>query len=112
MNAADILFVLTTCPDRANATMLAARLVETRLAACVSILSPCQSIYRWEGTVERSEEAPLLIKTTAARYPEVEAAIRDLHPYELPEIVALPVAAGFAPYLDWIGESTRRSESC
>jgi len=112
MNPADILLVMTTCPDRASADTLAARLVETRLAACINILSPCQSVYHWKGAVERGEEIPLLIKTTAARYPEVEAAIRDLHPYELPEILALPVAAGFAPYLDWIGASVRLPETC
>jgi periplasmic divalent cation tolerance protein len=67
-----------------------------------------RSIYRWQGVVEEANEVPLLIKTTAARYAEVEVAIRALHPYEVPEIVAWPVTAGFASYLDWVAEETRR----
>ena len=85
----EILLVLTTLPDQTTAETLASALVESRLAACVNILQPCRSIYRWQGTVETADEVPLLIKTTEARYPALEAAIRARHPYEIPEIIAL-----------------------
>lgn len=99
MNA---LLVVTTLPDEESAAALAEHLVGQRVAACVNILSPCRSVYRWQGAVERAAEVPLLIKTTLERYAELEAAIRARHPYELPEIVAVPVCSGFTPYLDWI----------
>lgn len=104
MNA---LIVLTCLPDRASAEMLAADLVENRLAACVNILQPCRSIYRWKGAVESAEEVPLLIKTTETRYPALEAAIRERHPYEVPEIVAVPVENGLQDYLAWLAAETR-----
>ena len=86
------LIVLTNLPDRDTATALAAHLIEQRLAACANILAPCRSIYRWQGAIEDGEEVPLLLKTTAERYTALEAAIRARHPYELPEIVAVPIA--------------------
>ena len=98
--------VLTNCPSEDVAERIATALVENRLAACVNRLAPVRSTYRWQGKIERETEVPLLIKTTAARYPEVEAAIRALHPYTVPEIIALPVHAGNAPYLRWLDEST------
>ena len=101
------LLVLSNLPDRASAERVAAVLVERRLAACVNILAPCRSVYRWEGAVESAEEHPLLIKTTAERYPAVEEAIRGLHPYELPEIVAVPLSAGLPGYLKWVADETR-----
>lgn len=101
------LVVLTNLPDRAVAERLAASLVEQRVAACVNILAPCRSVYRWQGSVQHDEEHPLLIKTTRAAYPALEAAIRALHPYALPEIVAVPVELGYAPYLDWVDAETR-----
>jgi periplasmic divalent cation tolerance protein len=104
----DVLIVLTNCPDSDVADRIARALVEQRLAACVNQLPSVRSIYRWQGVVEEANEVPLLIKTTAARYAEVEVAIRALHPYEVPEIVAWPVTAGFASYLDWVAEETRR----
>ena len=102
----DTLVVLTNFPDRDAATKLAQQLVERRLAACVNVLAQCNSVYRWKGTVEHAQEVPVLIKTRAALYQEVEAAIADFHPYELPEIIALPVVRGYAEYLEWISEGT------
>jgi periplasmic divalent cation tolerance protein len=103
----DTLLVLSNLPDRASADRVAQALVERRLAACVTILAPCRSVYRWQGAVESAEEHPLLIKTTADRYPAVEEAIRGLHPYELPEIVAVPLSAGLPGYLQWVADETR-----
>lgn len=100
------LLVLTQLPDAETARTLAGRLVEARLAACVNILAPCRSVYRWEGKIEGAEEVPLLIKTTAARYAELETAIRAAHPYSLPEIVALPVERGLPAYLGWVAAET------
>jgi len=100
------LMVLTNLPDRPAAEAMAARLVERRFAACVNILSPCRSVYRWEGGVQREEEHPLLIKTTSERYAELEQAIRAGHPYELPEIVAVPIERGLPEYLRWLAEET------
>jgi len=100
------LMVLTNLPDRAAAEALAARLVEQRVAACVNILSPCRSVFRWDGRVQNDEEHPLLIKTTTARYAELERAIRAGHPYELPEIVAVPIERGLPEYLRWLAEET------
>lgn len=103
----EALVVLTNCPDDEVADRIARTLVEGGLAACVNRLAPVSSIYRWQGTVERASETPLLIKTTRERYAEVEQAIRALHPYEVPEIVALGIEAGFAPYLRWIVDETQ-----
>ena len=98
--------VLTNLPDRDTASALARSLVEQRLAACASVLSACSSVYRWKGAVETAEEVPLLIKTRLSLYPQVEAAIRALHPYELPEIIALPLQRGLPAYLAWIADET------
>lgn len=103
----EALVVLTNCPDEAVADRIARTLVENGLAACVNRLSPTSSIYRWKGAVERATETPLLIKTTRERYTEVEQAIRSIHPYETPEIVALAIEAGFGPYLRWIVDETQ-----
>lgn len=102
----DTLLVFTNLPDEAAAGELAGLLVEQRLAACVNILAPCRSVYRWQGAVEEAAEVPLLIKTTAARYGELEAAIRQFHPYELPEIIAVPVGRGLPAYLHWVASET------
>ncbi|APR04058.1 divalent-cation tolerance protein CutA [Thauera chlorobenzoica] len=96
------LIVLTTLPDPASAQALAAALVEGGLAACVNVLAPCTSVYRWQGRLETAAEVPLLIKTTRAAYAALEAEIRTRHPYELPEIVAVPVERGLPAYLDWV----------
>lgn len=101
----DHYLVLNTCPDGETARRLAEALVEEKLAACVNILPGLSSVYRWKGAVEHEAEHLLLIKTTAGRYPELEQAIRARHPYEVPEIIALPLSAGSAPYLDWVSDS-------
>jgi periplasmic divalent cation tolerance protein len=106
----NVLLVMTTLPDAPTAERIAAELVTARLAACVNVLAPVRSVYRWKGAVETADEVPLLIKTTRERYAALEAALRVAHPYELPEIVALPVAAGLAPYLEWVAEETRPEE--
>ena len=100
------LLVFTNAPDRAVAQKIAHALVEQKLAACVNVLAECDSTYRWLGAIETAHEVPLLIKTRADIYPEVEAAIKRLHPYELPEIVAVLVEHGSCDYLDWINAAT------
>ena len=106
------LLVMTNMPDAESAQALADALVGTHLAACVSILSPCRSIYCWEGKREVAEEVPLLIKTTTARYAALEAAICARHPYELPEIVAVPIAQGLPAYLQWVDAETTEPPTC
>lgn len=100
------LLVLTNLPDRAAAEKLADALVGERVAACVNILAPCRSVYRWKDALQHDEEHPLLIKTTEERYAALEAAIRTHHPYELPEVIALPIERGLPAYLEWIGTET------
>lgn len=100
------LLVLTNLPDRAAAERLADSLIAQRLAACVNILAPCRSVYRWKGAVQHDEEHPMLIKTTAERYAALEQGIRAAHPYELPEIIAVPVERGLAAYLEWVAAET------
>ena len=101
------LLVLTNLPERAAAERLADLLLEKRLAACVNILAPCRSVYRWQGAVRHDEEHPLLIKTTAERYPALEQALRNGHPYELPEIIAVPIEQGLPAYLEWVAAETK-----
>lgn len=101
------LLVLTNLPDRAAAEKLAGVLIERRLAACVNILAPCRSVYRWKDALQHDEEHPVLVKTTAERYAALEAAIRAEHPYELPEIIAVPVERGLPAYLQWIEAETK-----
>jgi periplasmic divalent cation tolerance protein len=98
--------VITNLPDRAAAGKLAEALIAQRVAACVNILAPCSSVYRWKGEVQHDEEYPVLIKTTRERYAALEAAIRALHPYELPEIIAVPIERGLPAYLDWVAAET------
>jgi len=100
------LLVLTNLPDRAAAEKLADALIGARVAACVNILAPCRSVYRWKDAVQHDEEHPVLIKTTEERYAALEAAIRSHHPYELPEVIALPIERGLPAYLEWIGAET------
>ena len=102
------LLVLTNLADTTSAQLLARALVEQRLAACVNMLPAVQSVYRWNDVVEEAAEVTLLIKTTTARYDELEQAIRALHPYELPEVIAVPVSAGSPAYLGWIAQETRK----
>ncbi len=101
----DYCVVLTTTPDPETAHRLAEGLVSRKLAACVQVL-PITSFYTWKGELCRDAEHLLLAKTTTSRYPDVEAYIREHHPYEVPEIIRLPIEAGWAPYLAWVREST------
>jgi periplasmic divalent cation tolerance protein len=96
------ILVLTNLPDRASAETLAQKLVSARLAACVSIGAPVESIYHWQGKIEIAKEVPVTIKTRAGRFADVAATVRAHHPYELPEIIAVPLIDGYPPYLDWI----------
>lgn len=105
----DVVIVLTSLPDRDAARRLALALVEHCHAACVNILAECTSIYRWRGSIEETTEVPLLIKTTASAYPDLEKEIRAHHPYALPEILSLPVGGGLPAYLAWVAEQSTRS---
>ncbi|MGH9694861.1 MAG: divalent-cation tolerance protein CutA [Bryobacteraceae bacterium] len=101
---AETFIVFSTCGCEAEANRLARALVEERLAACVTVLPGLTSIYRWQGKVETASEHLLLVKTTRERLPAVENRIRELHSYELPEIIAVPITAGSEKYLAWIQE--------
>ncbi len=103
--------VMTTTDSREAAQRIGRLLVERRLAACVQLIGPMTSIYRWEGTVEEAEEWLCLVKTTQARYLEVERAIKAAHSYETPEILAVPVAAGSPDYLAWLRAAVEESEA-
>ena len=102
----ETLTVITNCPDEETANAIALAIVEEKLAACVNILPRVQSIYRWQGSVESAAEIPLLIKTTANNYPALEARITTLHPYDVPESIALPIARGLPAYLNWVATET------
>lgn len=101
------LLVITTVPDQATGERLARTLVEGGLAACVNIGAPITSIYRWQGALEQGREVMLTIKTTRERYAALERAIVDDHPYELPEVIAVPVTEGLSDYLAWIEACTK-----
>lgn len=104
---ANQLVIFCTCPDRESAGNLATALVEERLAACVNLLPDITSIYRWQGQVRREPECLLLIKTSEAGFEAVRSRVRSLHPYEVPEIIALPVIHGDPSYLQWLVENTQ-----
>ncbi len=97
-----IIAVLTNLPDSGSAFNLARELVTMRLAACVNVLSPVTSVYRWKGNLEEAGEVPVLIKSTSENYPAIESAIRRAHPYELPEIVSWTIERGLPDYLAWV----------
>lgn len=101
MNA---LLVLTNCPEQSIAETIAHAVVASGQAACVNILMPCQSVYRWQGRIETATEIPLLIKSTAENYTALEKIICQHHPYAVPEIIALPITQGLPAYLQWISE--------
>jgi periplasmic divalent cation tolerance protein len=107
MTATDIVIVLTTAPDDERAETWARSLVEERLAACVNIHGPMISLYRWKGVVERDAERQVVIKTTRERVAALQARLRELHSYELPEFVVLTVEGGSDEYLKWVSEQTR-----
>lgn len=102
--------VLTTVPAEGDADALARALVDERLAACVNVLPPMSSIYRWEGTVEQASERQLIVKTTAARVEGVKRRINQLHPYDVPELLVLTVRDGAASYLQWLGDSVMEGD--
>lgn len=104
---APFLLVLSTCPDAASAKNIAEALIDARLAACANIIADVNSIFSWAGKTDTALEQLLIIKTRAACYPALEQRITALHPYELPEIIAVPVYAGSSAYLDWISNNTR-----
>jgi len=97
--------VLVTCPSRAIARRIARTLVTRRLAACVNLLPGIESTFRWKGKIDRSPEVLLLIKTTRRRFSSLAQALARLHPYDVPEVIAVPVTAGAAPYLRWVARS-------
>jgi len=103
------LLCITTLPDADTAGKLAAALVEQRLAACVNILAPCRSVYRWQGEIHNDNEVPLLIKTTAERYAALEGYLRQNHPYDLPELIAIDLAQGLPAYLAWLATESNAS---
>jgi periplasmic divalent cation tolerance protein len=105
--AAEYLLVITTVDDEDTAWLLAGEAVEQRLAACVHVLSAGRSVYLWQGRVEEAREHTLLIKTTVARYGALQDWLVQRHPYDTPEIIALPITAGLPDYLDWIRQCTR-----
>jgi periplasmic divalent cation tolerance protein len=102
--------VLTTAGSAEEARKIALHLIENRLAACVNLIPRVESIYRWQGKVESAAEWLLLVKTTAKRVPAVRDAIGELHSYELPECIVLPIEDGSAPYLQWLGETVDENE--
>ena len=109
MSSSDAIVVLMTAPTLEEARMLADKLVETQLAACVQILPEMESVYRWQGKVERQPERLLIAKTTADRFGELEREVRAMHSYDTPEIVSFPLTEGSPDYLQWLQESVNRS---
>ena len=107
MSDTEYVLVLTTIPSDADAATFGHTLVQARLAACVNLLTEMESIYRWEGQVERARERQLIIKTARDRVVALWERVRELHPYDVPEFIVLPIVDGNAAYLRWIGESTR-----
>ncbi len=101
-----VLLVMTNVPDQPAAQAMARALVGAKLAACVNILPGVQSVYSWQGEVEEANEVTLLVKTTRARYAQLQQAIVAAHPYDVPEVIAWPLAAGHPPYLHWVAAET------
>lgn len=104
--SSELLLVISNFPDRASAEAAANALIAEGSAACVNLLADCTSIYRWQGAVEQANEIPVHIKTTRDAYARLENTLRKLHPYELPEIIAIPVSTGLPAYLDWVAQET------
>ena len=109
MQQNDVVIVLTTLPDVQQARQIANTLVALGLAACVSVGAPVFSVYRWQGVIEQAAEIPLLIKTTQRCRAELLDRLVSLHPYDVPEVIVVPVVDGHAPYLDWVREVTATS---
>ncbi len=102
--------VIASFPDKKGAMVLAEALIDQHLAACVNVLSPCTSVYRWQGNIESAEEIPVLIKTHRQHYERVEQLIKIMHPYELPEVIMVPIMGGLPAYLQWIANETPLSD--
>ena len=107
MSDTDYVIVMTTLPADADVSSFAHTLVEGRLAACVNLLPAMDSVYRWEGKVEQERERQLVIKTSRSRLPALWDRVREMHPYDVPEFIVLPIAGGSDAYLGWLGDSTR-----
>jgi periplasmic divalent cation tolerance protein len=103
----EMLLVITNMPDKISAEKLALQAIEQRAAACVNLLAPCTSVYRWQDKIETISEIPVMFKTTDIAYARLETLILSAHPYELPEIIALPVSDGQPEYLLWVDTETR-----
>ena len=106
----DAILVITSFPDRTAAMALAHKLIDERLAACVNVLAECTSVYRWQGKNETTGEVPVFIKTMAKHYALLEQVIKSMHPYELPEIIAVPISSCWPAYLQWIADETLPSD--
>ena len=109
MTQLEYIMILCTCPDQSSASRLANLLVEQRLAACVNIIGQLTSIYRWQDKIEQTQEHLLLIKSTMHHLETIQTSIKQNHPYELPEIIAVPIVAGLDAYLCWLRDSTLTS---
>ncbi len=109
-DAVSHLVVLTTLGSAADARSLVSRLVESRVVACGTVLDPAKSIYRWQGNVEEADEALVILKTRRDRWDSLQSAVRELHPYRVPELLALPVHAGLQAYLSWLDRETVPAE--
>jgi periplasmic divalent cation tolerance protein len=103
----DVVLILTTVPAASRADAIARSLVDERLAACVNVLSTMTSFYRWQGKIEQEDERQIVIKTTRDRVAAVQTRLKDLHAYEVPEFLVLPVSDGSTGYLDWVRKETR-----
>ena len=106
----ETLLILNTCPDRESAERMAELLVSEKLAACVNLIDNITSVYRWQDGIERDSETLLLIKSKQEHYPSIEATIQQHHPYEVPEVIALPLESGAPSYLEWVAQSTTKEK--
>ncbi|WP_110338719.1 divalent-cation tolerance protein CutA [Nitrosomonas sp. Nm84] len=104
------ILIITNLPDKKGAAALAEVLIDQQLAACINILNSCTSVYRWQGKIESAEEIPVLIKTQRQHYERVEQLIKMMHPYELPEVIMVPIMGGLPAYLQWIAAETSLSD--
>ncbi len=106
----EAILIISNLPDKKSAITLAEALIDQRLAACVNILGACTSVYRWQGATESAEEIPVLIKTRRQHFERVEQLIKLMHPYELPEVIMVPICGGLPAYLQWISDETSLSD--
>ena len=109
INNHEFIQIICNCPDKETATNIASHLIELKLAACVNIIENVQSVYRWQGKIEHDVEFQLQIKTTLRLFAEVEKTLNELHPYDIVEVIALPIIKGHQPYLDWIRDNVKSS---